>query len=536
MYTLPYFLLSADILIPHPSNIYTIVLEKENLPSDFSLETSTIEYKNKKLSDVFLLQPIYNSTVSSFASLAKLKSIEETKEEYSVCIEVIQKVKIIKKDFAKATFTYFSKTNSVSKKHKKIFKDFIAFIYLNDFLNSLFIDINLEENDFLLLEKIISCLIPDIHTDYHFYNSKTINLKLNIISNLLIESTVSLSALTNETDFHFFKKEKKYPKTVSDQLKKQKKRLSNMQPASSDYGSTLDYIELLESLPWDSYSKNSVNINSIKTALDENHFGLDSVKQNIIEYFALEELTNQKTGAIFLFDGPPGTGKTTIAKAIADATNREFVSISLAGISDEAEIRGHRRTYVGSKPGRIVSALSQLSTLNPVILLDEIDKVSNSNKGDPLSALLELFDVNQNSSFVDKYLEIPIDLSKAIFICTSNNKSLLPLPLQDRLEIITFYNYSFDEKTKIIIKHVFPYLLNKFKLTDFDISLSTDLISLLSNTFDLREIKNIISRLLRHYCYKYLFNQEISVLTVDIYNSIYSLPKHHKTKRKIGFC
>lgn len=536
MYTLPYFLLPADVLIPHPSNTYTIVLEKDTLPSNFNLETSTIEFKNTQLTDVFLLQPVCDSKTTSFASLSKLKSIEETQESYSLTIEVIQKVKITKKDFSKATFTYISKKPLITKKHKKIFKDIITFIYLNDFLNSLFIDVDLQANDPFFLEKIISCLIPDINTDFDFYISKTINLKLNIISALLIESTVSLSALSNETDFHFFKKEKKYPPHVSDQLQKQKKRLSNMQPSSSDYGSTLDYIELLESLPWDSYSKNSVNINSIKAALDENHFGLISVKQNIIEYFALEQLTNQKTGAIFLFDGPPGTGKTSIAKAIATATNREFVSISLAGVSDEAEIRGHRRTYVGSKPGRIVSALSELTTLNPVILLDEIDKVSISNKGDPLSALLELFDVNQNSSFVDKYLEVPIDLSKAIFICTSNNKSLLPLPLQDRLEIITFYTYSFDEKVNIIQKHIFPFLLKKYALNEYKISLSLELIHLLSKEFDLREIKNIISRLLRYYCYKYLFHQEISVLTVDIYNSIYSLPKHHKIKRKIGFC
>lgn len=153
MYTLPYFLLPADVLIPHPSNTYTIVLEKDTLPSNFNLETSTIEFKNTQLTDVFLLQPVCDSKTTSFASLSKLKSIEETQESYSLTIEVIQKVKITKKDFSKATFTYISKKPLITKKHKKIFKDIITFIYLNDFLNSLFIDVDLQANDPFFLKK-----------------------------------------------------------------------------------------------------------------------------------------------------------------------------------------------------------------------------------------------------------------------------------------------------------------------------------------------------------------------------------------------
>ena len=261
---------------------------------------------------------------------------------------------------------------------------------------------------------------------------------------------------------------------------------------------------------------------------------MPQVKDHIIEFFALEELTGHKAGSALLLDGPPGTGKTTIAKSIAKATGRDFIRIALGGVSDEAEIRGHRRTYIGSKPGRIISAFQKIESSNPVILLDELDKVA-ALKGDPFSALLELLDPEQNYEFTDRYLEVPFDVSKCLFICTSNNKDNIPNPLLDRLEIINFRDYTEDEKLYIINNHIIPNILNEYNLIKYNISFDEELLKHLANKYNLRDINKVISRLLRNEALLMLNNQKRDSIKLLDYDKLFICNKPLTSIRRIGF-
>ena len=309
---------------------------------------------------------------------------------------------------------------------------------------------------------------------------------------------------------------------VQTALLKELTRLQNVPKESQEYANIVEYIRYLDLIP-NGEGILSYSLEKISEALNENHYGLTDVKEIIMEYFALEKHLGKSQGMNLLFTGSPGTGKTTLAMSIAKAVNREFISISLAGMNDESEIRGHRRTYLGSKPGRIGLAFLNAKTTNPLILLDEIDKVSSSRVGDPSSALLELLDPIQNGQFIDRYLEIPLDLSKVLFICTSNNDSSLSSPLKDRLEIIKFRDYTLDEKEHIIRDHMIPSISSKYQM---HISICPNVVSNII-TNNLREIKRRLERL-----HRYCFRNEIQALELKTYNLLY--PTSTK-KRRVGF-
>ena len=295
--------------------------------------------------------------------------------------------------------------------------------------------------------------------------------------------------------------EAKMPKSMEEKALTELDRYSSLSIASGEAGIIRTYLDFIISLPWSKASKDNMDIKKAKEQLDADHYGLDIVKDRILEYLAVRIMTKKNPQAILCLVGPPGVGKTSLAKSIAKALNKKFVKVSLGGVKDESEIRGHRRTYLGALPGRILQGMKRAGVINPVFLLDEIDKLSSDFRGDPASALLEVLDAEQNKFFSDHYLEEPYDLSNVFFICTANYLENIPAPLRDRLEIVQLSSYTEFEKFEIAKRHLVDKQLNLHGLDKERFSISDEVIWIIIRDYTkeagVRELERLIGALIR---------------------------------------
>ena len=290
------------------------------------------------------------------------------------------------------------------------------------------------------------------------------------------------------------------PEEVEAKAEAELKKLKQMAPMSAEATVVRNYMDWLLGIPWSEKSEVKTDLAEAQTTLDTDHYGLEKVKERIVEFLAVQQRTEKMKGPILCLVGPPGVGKTSLGKSVAQATGREFIRISLGGVRDEAEIRGHRRTYIGSMPGKIIQSLKKASTVNPLILLDEIDKMGHDFRGDPASALLEVLDPEQNSTFNDHYLEVDYDLSNVMFITTANTLNM-PAPLMDRMEIIRLSGYTEDEKTEIARQHLIPKQVKDHGLKEEEFALSDEALQEMIRTYTreagVRNLEREIARLTR---------------------------------------
>ena len=309
-------------------------------------------------------------------------------------------------------------------------------------------------------------------------------------------------------------KDKNWNQEIKSHFEKELSKLKRMNSQVAEYSVQRNYLDLIVDLPWENYSEDNFDLNKAQKILDRDHFGLDDVKKRIIEYLAVLKLRSDMKSPILCLYGPPGVGKTSLGKSIAKSINREYVRVSLGGLRDEAEIRGHRKTYIGAMPGRIIQSIRKSGTSNPVFVLDEIDKISSGAQGDPSSALLELLDPEQNNSFHDNFLEVGYDLSKVMFIATANNLSSMHPALLDRMELINVSGYTTEEKVSIASKFLVKKQLTEhgMKLNDFKISsnLLKDIISDYTRESGVRNLEKQIAKLIRNRAKNIVSNSELN--------------------------
>ena len=329
--------------------------------------------------------------------------------------------------------------------------------------------------------------------------------------------------------------EKQWPEEVAEIFGKELDKLRRYTPQSPEYSIQVNYLTLLVDLPWSHWSKDNLKMGHARKVLDRDHYGLDKVKERIVEFLAVLRLTEGRKAPILCLVGPPGTGKTSLGKSIAEAMGRKYVRVALGGLHDESEIRGHRRTYVGAMPGRIISGLKQAGTSNPVFVLDEIDKIqSNSFNGDPMSALLEVLDPEQNRDFHDNYLDMGYDLSHVMFIATANTLSTIPPALLDRMEIIELSGYVMEEKLEIARRHLVPRQLKEHGFNDGKPTFRKQLLQRIINDYTresgVRQLEKAIAKVLRHVAVEVASDKPLPA-TIEEQNlaAMLGLPIHQDT-------
>lgn len=311
-------------------------------------------------------------------------------------------------------------------------------------------------------------------------------------------------------------KKKEWKESVKEVFDKELNKLKRLNPSSPDYSVQSNYLREIIDLPWDHYSEDNLDLNHAQKILDADHFGLEKVKERILEYLAVLKLKADMKSPILCLYGPPGVGKTSLGKSVAKAIGREFVRMSLGGLHDESEIRGHRKTYIGAMPGRIIQNIKKAGTSNPVFILDEIDKVGSDFRGDPQSALLEVLDPEQNTNFHDNFLDIDYDLSKVMFIATANDISTIAPPLRDRMEIIEVSGYLLEEKREIAKRHLIPKQLANHGISEENITIPDEIIDMIIEKYTresgVRSLDMTLAKIVRHVARKVAMNKKFHVL------------------------
>lgn len=330
-------------------------------------------------------------------------------------------------------------------------------------------------------------------------------------------------------------KKKKWGKEVGNAFKKELDKLQRLNPAAGEYSVQLNYLYTLLELPWNEFTKDNFDLHRAKKILDEDHFGLEKVKDRILEYLAVLKLKGDLKSPILCLVGPPGVGKTSLGKSIARALNRKYTRVSLGGLHDEAEIRGHRKTYIGAMPGRVIQSLKKAKSSNPVFVLDELDKVGKDYHGDPSSALLEVLDPEQNNAFYDNFLELEFDLSKVMFIATANTLTTVNAALRDRLEIIEVSGYTLEEKIEICKRHLISKQLKAHGIKKGTIEFSEKILEYIIDNYSLesgvREIDKTLASIIRNIAKQIAFGDKVEKkLTVEAINKILGAPKFIKDK------
>ncbi|QEC42770.1 endopeptidase La [Pseudobacter ginsenosidimutans] len=332
---------------------------------------------------------------------------------------------------------------------------------------------------------------------------------------------------------------KKWPEAAKEMFRKGIEKLERMHPSTPDYSVVYNHLDLMLDLPWGDYTEDHYDLRKAQKLLDKDHFGMKKVKERILEYLAVLKLKGDMKSPILCFVGPPGIGKTSLGRSIASAIQRKYVRISLGGVHDESEIRGHRKTYIGAMPGRIVQSIRKIKSSNPVIILDEIDKVGNDFRGDPSSALLEVLDPEQNHTFYDNYLELEYDLSKVLFIATANNINNIQPALRDRLEIIDLSGYAVEEKVEIAKRHLVPKQKDAHGLKDFNFKLGDKVLEKIVQDYTresgVRELDRLLASIMRYEAREYAMKEKIkTVLTTKDVEKILGKPRYSNDIYKVA--
>lgn len=440
------------------------------------------------------VQPLKNRTLNTKKKEAKalMQSLREVSSNIlSLSPEIPPEVQVVLNNIKDPDFlTYFLAANinvEVEKKQQ------LLEINNSNKRATLLLQHLLKDLEFTQLRKEIQ---SKVHTDIDQHQREQyLRHQIRVLQEELGDSeTEELEELRNKAG------KKQWPEEVATFFEKTLDKAERLSPHNPDYGTLINHAELLIDLPWESYTQDNLNLKHATQTLNKAHFGIEKVKERILEYLAVLQLKKDMKGPILCLYGPPGVGKTSLCKSIAQALNRKYARISLGGLNDEAEIRGHRKTYIGAMPGRIIQLLKKSQASNPVFVLDEIDKISGM-RGDPAAALLEVLDPEQNDTFVDNFLEVPYDLSKVLFIATANTLDTIPPALRDRMEIIELTGYTVEEKVEIAKKHLFPKQRKAHGLKATDVRINDNAIAQLIEDYTresgVRELERKLASLIR---------------------------------------